>query len=196
MNTLERTLLAMVMACGLLVASADAQSGGKVEPQAPAEAEQKPPNEVPVRVTVVFSEFENERKVSSAPHVLSFLLRSDMNDVASLRAGVQVPVYAVAGAQTFSYREVGTNIDVRGRRDFRENRFILRLVVERSWVEAPAAGKSPEPPTGFAAAPVIRQFRWQNEVLMRDGETVQSIASTDPVSGRVIRVDVTLSVMK
>ncbi len=47
-----------------------------------------------------------------------------------------------------------------------------------------------------SAQPVIRTFRTSLKLLMRDGQTVQSTMATDPVSGRVLKVDITLSVVK
>jgi hypothetical protein len=32
--------------------------------------------------------------------------------------------------------------------------------------------------------------------VMRDGQTIQTIASTDPVTGEVVKIDVTMNVVK
>ena len=44
--------------------------------------------------------------------------------------------------------------------------------------------------------PIIRQFRALFRLLLRDGQTVQGTMATDPVSGRVLKLDVTLNVVK
>jgi hypothetical protein len=43
---------------------------------------------------------------------------------------------------------------------------------------------------------VFSGFRSSVQLLMRDGQTVQSMMATDPVSGRVLKIDVTLNVVK
>jgi hypothetical protein len=45
-------------------------------------------------------------------------------------------------------------------------------------------------------APLFRRFETAIEVILRDGQTVQTIASTDPVTGEVVKIDVTLNVVK
>ena len=44
--------------------------------------------------------------------------------------------------------------------------------------------------------PLFRRFETSLDPLLRDGETVQAIASTDPVTGEVVKIDVTLNVVK
>jgi len=47
-----------------------------------------------------------------------------------------------------------------------------------------------------AAKPVVQSFKAELDLLLRDGQTIQSTLATDPVSGRVSKVDVTLNVLK
>jgi hypothetical protein len=44
--------------------------------------------------------------------------------------------------------------------------------------------------------PVFRSFRSTNTLVLRDGQTRQFTAATDRVSGEVVRIDVTLNVVK
>jgi hypothetical protein len=44
--------------------------------------------------------------------------------------------------------------------------------------------------------PVVQQFRSQLNLLIRDGQTIQSTMATDPVTGHVLQVDVSLNVIK
>ena len=44
--------------------------------------------------------------------------------------------------------------------------------------------------------PSFRSFRTSFSVMLRDGQTTQHTSATDPVTGEVIRIDVTLNVMK
>ncbi|MFN8095044.1 MAG: hypothetical protein U0599_22980 [Vicinamibacteria bacterium] len=45
-------------------------------------------------------------------------------------------------------------------------------------------------------APLFRRFETHVNPLLRDGQTIQTIASTDPVTGEVVKIDVTLNVLK
>ena len=45
-------------------------------------------------------------------------------------------------------------------------------------------------------AQLVRSFTSSFFVLLRDHETAQSIAATDPVTGEVMKIDVTLTVVK
>ena len=45
-------------------------------------------------------------------------------------------------------------------------------------------------------APLFRTFNATLDPILRDGQTIQAIASTDPVSGEVVKIDVTLNVVK
>jgi hypothetical protein len=44
--------------------------------------------------------------------------------------------------------------------------------------------------------PAFRSFTSSFNLLLKDGQTAQHTAATDPISGEVIRVDVTLNVLK
>jgi hypothetical protein len=67
--------------------------------------------------------------------------------------------------------------------------------VERSSAYSPQ-GNLPDAKALSSDSPVIQQFRSQLNLLIRDGQTIQSTVSTDPVTGRVIKVDVTVNVVK
>ena len=40
---------------------------------------------------------------------------------------------------------------------------------------------------------MLRNFRSQTNVILRDGQSVQYVAATDPVSGELLKIDVTLN---
>jgi predicted small secreted protein len=45
-------------------------------------------------------------------------------------------------------------------------------------------------------APAFRSFKGVNTVLLKDGQTRQYTVATDRVTGEVLKVDVTLKVLK
>ena len=114
--------------------------------------------------------------------------------------GLRVPIETSsnAGVKQFQYEDVGTSIDGRAEKTG-DGRFLLKLGVDRSSVYVPGTeGKSAAVGGSeiSSAQPIVQQFRTQVNLLIRDGQTIQSTVATDPVTGRVLKVDVTLNVIK
>ena len=152
----------------------------------------------PLRVQVVFTEYDGEKKISSLPYTL-LVNADDKGPQASVRMGLRVPVETSATpAKQFQYMDVGTNLD--GRADKTDDgRFLLKLNVEKSSLYTPATSEKPATVGGnaiLAGQPVVQSFRSQVNLLIRDGQSVQSTVATDQVTGHVLKVDVTLSVIK
>ena len=157
--------------------------------------------QIPLRVQLVVARYQGEKKLSSLPYTLSVVAND--NDKTSLRMGVEVPIPQTVFSSSkegqsstpqtsYSYRSVGTNIDCSAR-TIDEGVFKLDLWVSDSSVFAADKGTDP----GRVGVPVtIRNFTSTFNVVLRDGQTVQHTAATDPVSGEVLRIDVTLTVLK
>ena len=157
--------------------------------------------QIPLKVLLVVGRYQGEKKLSSLPYTLSVVAND--NDKTSLRMGVDVPIpqnvfsaskdgVASIPQTSYSYRSIGTNIDCQAR-TVEEGLFKLDLGVSDSSVFA--ADKTTDP--GRVGVPVtIRNFTSTFNILLRDGQTVQHTSATDPVSGEVLRIDVTLTVLK
>lgn len=153
-----------------------------------------------LKVQIVFSEYDGDKKIKSLPYTL--LVRAESGEPWSkIRMGSRVPVYAGGAPASFQYVDVGTSIDCRAS-VVDDGRYRLSMNLERSWIEGdvamspPKSASSGEPtPTAFPQ-PIIRQFRSENTVTMRDGQSMETNFATDPVSGKVIRLEVTLNVLK
>jgi hypothetical protein len=59
----------------------------------------------------------------------------------------------------------------------------------------PAAADRPEGGATFKE-PIIRNVRSDLYLNLRDGQTVEGVMATDPLNARVVRVEVTLNVVK
>jgi hypothetical protein len=169
------------------------QDKGKTEASSkPGEAEKIV---TPLRVQVVFTEYEGEKKISNLPYTL-LVNADDHGPVAAVRMGLRVPIEV--NPNQITYQDVGTNLD--GHAEKADNgRFLLRLNVEKSSVYAPSASEKPASVGGSEIAnkqPIVQQFRTQVNLLIRDGQTIQSTVATDPVTGHTLKVDVTLNVIK
>ena len=154
-----------------------------------------------LRVQVVVSRYQGEKKISSMPYTLSVVTNIAKT---SMRMGVDVPIPstvfspAAKGEATsspvtsYSYKSVGTNIDCSAALP-EEGLYRLDLAVQDSSVMLVDKDMGTGPRVN---APSVRHFQSSFSVLLRDGQSVQHIAATDPVSGEVLRLDVTLNVVK
>jgi len=180
------------------------------EPVPPPEASQPPggrktPAPVPLKVTVVLSRYQGDKRVSSMPYVLGVMASGwGPGPKTALRMGVEVPVAQTrittdgkpGPVSSYSYRDVGTNIDCGA--TFEESRpgiFQLALTVSDSSVGLDAA-KGGGDGRVVPDLPSFRNFNSSFTALLRDGQTVQYTSATDPVSGEVMKIDVTVAVMK
>jgi len=160
-----------------------------------------PPAVLKVQVTII--ETEGEKKVVNLPY--AFYMRAGEGGPASpwtkVRMGSRVPVY-VGKDGGMQYIDVGTNIDARGFAG-EDGRFDISLNLERSWVEGDVAVPVERPNaltgeghTGQFREPVIRQFKTELVLTMKDGQTIQSTLATDPLSGKVLTINLTMNVVK
>jgi hypothetical protein len=173
-----------------------------------AKAQDKPATETPATVSaklqVVLTEYDGTKKISSLPYTIPFVL-TDKFSSSSLRVGVRVPVNAnsKAGESSLTYIDVGTNIDCRTNR-VADGRFNVDLKIDRSSLyvgfqdkDGTVQGKewiSGERPPGNE--PMIRQFRGDVGLLLRDGQESEATVATDPLTGRVLKIEVVLNVLK
>ena len=169
--------------------------------------EEKPKSEVqttPVKALIVFTEYDGEKKVKSLPYTLYInapVSTELMPGWVKLRIGNRVPVYT--GKDQFQYFDVGTNIDARAAHT-PEGPFRLYLNLERSSVEGdvlvpmqkPPEQLSPDPHAGSFRQPVVRQFKSELDLKIREGQVLESTMATDPMSGKVLKVEVSISVVK
>lgn len=161
--------------------------------------EQKPaPSPTTLRVQLVLSRYQGEKKVSSLPYTLTVNPGERNRGVANLRLGTQVPITILSRQSgdanapmvpSVQYRDVGTNIDC-AVSALDDGRFKLDLTVEDSSVESGPGSAA------TTANPAFRSFRTINSLLLRDGQTAQYSTATDKVSGEVWKVDATLTVVK
>lgn len=199
-NLIPSLVLAFVAATASSV-TAQTTSKPPVEKPTPAQDTQRATAaQVPLRVQLVVSRYQGEKKVSSTPYTLSVVAND--NDKTSLRMGVDVPVVqTVFGGGTaqipqtsYTYRSVGTNIDCAAR-TIDGGVFKLDLAVSNSSLFVPEKQEGAVV-SAAPGVPAIRSFTSTFNVLLKDGQAAQYTAATDAVSGEVLRVDVTLNVLK
>lgn len=152
--------------------------------------------EIPIKLTVVFNEYDGNTKVSSLPYVMP-CKAANPRDMSTLRMGFEVPY--TTKENDIQYRSVGTNIDCGSSLPDEHGGFMIALDVEHNVVytrTGPNGEMRPGTPSG-GGAPVTGGIRASlRDLLLRDGQTVTALTATDPVSGHVWKVEVTLNVVK
>ena len=181
---------ALVLLTTIAVAAQDSQ---------PASAQSKP-GPVSLKLSLVFSRYQGEKKISSVPHTL-WVTTGD-NTRTSLRLGTQVPVTTTViskegeKTQSYNYRDVGTNIDCSAA-SLLDGSFRLGITITDSSVYYPDQSEpTPRSMTASTGAPAFRNFNSTFTMVLKDGQTGQSTSVTDPISGQVIKLDMTVNVQK
>jgi hypothetical protein len=154
---------------------------------------------IPLQFQIVISKYQGEKKVSSLPYVLS--LNSgppgpfSSGIGGSLRMGTKVAIPSTSTndgktVSSYQYRDIGTNIDcsATARPD---GAFNVNVTVADSSVY-PDDKQTPN----VSGLPVLRSFEVTNRLILKDAQTAQFTAATDRVSGEVVKIDITLKVLK
>lgn len=164
-------------------------------------------DKTPLQVQVVVSRYAGDKKIASMPYVLSVNAAPSSSllnqaDNSRLRMGAKVPVPATAFGVSkpgepaplvsFSYENIGTNIDTRAR-SMGDGRFELLVSVEENSLYTDPQDTNAQ--TG-GRLPAMRSFQASHTLILRDGQSRQFTAATDRVNGEVVRIDVTLNVLK
>ena len=198
-----RSLNIAALAGLLMLASAAATAQDKPAlPPKPA----PPPTEkpTPLKVQVLIARFQGEKKIASAPYTLAVTAVNLNRELARLRIGTEVPISTPPSGPSadgktptpagIQYRPVGTNIDCFVRR-VDDTSFEVQLTIEQSSV-VDDDRQALQGPRAVANAPAFRSFRFTNSAVLRDGQTTQFTNAADALSGEVVRIDVTLNVVK
>jgi hypothetical protein len=194
-------------AAALPLAAQDKPPVPAPQPDKPAATPRRIPPPISLKVTVVLSRYQGEKRLSSMPYSMGVTASGyGPAPKTTLRMGVDVPVATTVftgGEKTsqtpvssYQYRNVGTNIDCNASFDEANSGvFQLTLTISDSSIGLDSSKKA----DGAGVIPNIPSFRNFNSsftALLRDGQTTQYTSATDPVTGELMKIDVTLNVMK
>jgi len=189
-------VFAFALATAAVAAAQDKPAPQTVPPAAPRRVE---PPLIPLKLQILVSRYQGEKKISSLPYNLSVTAGSR----GSLRMGAKVPVMmlmmtnvpkdAPAGGPV-QYQDVGTSIDCTVMQPTEDGRFRVEITIDDNSVygDESKPGTNAPPPGN----PTFRSFRASDSMSLKDGQTAQFTAATDKVSGEIVRVEVTLTVVK
>ena len=152
-----------------------------------------------LKLQVVISRWQGEKKISSMPYTLSLnTAMAPKQGRANIRMGTKIPVVMFsappvpgpdgkpAQAGPVQYQDVATNIDC-FTTQYEGGRFGVDIVIDDTSVYEDQVKRE---------QPTFRSFRASDSMTLKDGQTAQFTAATDKVTGEVTKVDVTLTVVK
>jgi hypothetical protein len=149
-------------------------------------AQNRPGSPVSLKVSLVFSRYQGDKKISSVPHTL-WATATDGRTPTSLRLGTQIPVPTTV---------FGKDIDVNASTAL-DGFYKIQITITDSSVYYPDQSEpAARSTTASTGAPAFRNFNSSFTLYLKDGQTAQSTAVTDPVSGQSIKLDATLNVQK
>ncbi len=200
MRNAVRTIALIVFAAALFGPAVRAQQSpvppkpAAPTPPAPKEA---PKPVVPLRVQIVLSRYDGEKKIASLPFTLS-VNANDRATMLTMHTQVAVPNGpAVTGSPTvpitsFTYKAIGTTINCEAT-SLDDGRYRIAATVQDNSM---LPDKTSATTSAVAGIPSFQDFTSSNVVILKDGQTAQYAAATDAVSGQVTKIDITLTVIK
>lgn len=180
--------IAFALASGAMTLSADA-----AVPRTEQAAEQAKPSPQTLQLSVVISRFTGDKKIGSLPFVLVLTSGTAGTRPTTVQMGSEVPVPSSTLTDgklvsSYRYQQVGTNISAFSDSVYEGGRHNINLSITDSQVLSDMGAKD--------APPRFQTFKVSNNLILRDGQTIQFVAATDKASGEVAKVDVTLTVLK
>jgi hypothetical protein len=147
----------------------------------------------------VFNEYDGEKKLSSLPYTLFVKTDESSRFIGRVRMGVRVPIWTGGKDSAVQYQDIGSNLDCFAQAT-EDGKYLLDLTLERSSIYPNSGGKEEYPaapkPDEQPHQPLVRTFRANLVLMMRDGQTTQNTIATDPLNGHVVKVEVTLNAVK
>lgn len=146
-----------------------------------------------VRIDLLLTEYDGQKKISSLPYTIYAESRPQRGGPpARLRMGVRVPGPADSSG-SFQYVDVGTNIDCNAW-TAGEGAYDVSISVNRSSIYLPSQAEGQQIPA--SGRMVIRNFSTDFYLKLHDGETTDGTSAADPLNGHILKISVTLHVIK
>jgi hypothetical protein len=159
---------------------------------------------IPLKAQVVLVDYDGTKMISSMPYMIMFMAsHTDRRDaLGSVRIGARVPVITGKSGESgtqYQYLDIGTNIDCWAYK-LEDNRYLLNGTVDVSSVYTTNSANQPEEwkagDPAFSTNPIISHSNGSFAIALHDGQTGEATVATDPITGHVFKVEVTLTVVK
>ncbi|MBI2840390.1 MAG: hypothetical protein HYX75_18895 [Acidobacteria bacterium] len=170
----------------LFGAGVKAEEGGAGTPQEPG---------APLMLQLVFNRYHGDKRIESVPYSLPVTANGGSTRVV---IGIQIPL-KYEGKEfpgNVVYKNAGRDVTVRADA-LNDGRFKVSCLFDQSAVYSNNDEASPAGGGGASLAPpILRHLSSEATLVLGDGQTGQHTVATDPMNGDVVRVDVTLRVVK
>jgi len=174
-------VLSTFIACSLVSTGYAQQGGGSTRP-----GEQLQPAPSMLKVTVILSRVNGDKRIANLPFVL---LVTPKEPATTVQMSSQVPIPTmVEGKAGYSLQMIGTSMNASAS-PLEGGAFIISLSVNDSQMLSETA-------PGGGGSGRMQSFSAQTRLVLKDGGTIQYNAATDKTTGDVVKVDVTLNVIK
>jgi hypothetical protein len=161
-----------------------ASTGHAQQQPAGRPAEQLSPAPPMLKITVVLSRVNGDKRLSNLPFVL---LVTSREPATTVQMSSQVPIPTmIDGKSGFSYQSIGTSVRAQAT-PLEGGAFSISLNINDSQMLSE---------TGGAAAGRMQSFSSDTKLVLKDGGAIQYNAATDKVTGDVVKVDVAMNVIK
>lgn len=193
---MRRQLLATIALLAVTWMAASAQEKPKPAPAPDQPSPAGISGRIPLKVQFVLSRYQGDKRVSSMPYILGVLSNGQKT---SLRMGTQVPMSTTMSKEfnqvpSYQYKDLGTNIDCQAN-DTGSGQYSLVVTISDSSLLLDSSAEKQQQRI-VRDVPAFRSFSTSFAMLLRDGQTMQYASATDPISGEVLKIDVTLSLAK
>jgi hypothetical protein len=151
-----------------------------------------------LKLTVVISRFNGDKKVGNLPFTLMVIPNGDST---SLQMSGSVATHMSTtvdkdqkSVTSWVYQSVGTRISAQAGRGANDaGQFSVNLTVDDNQL----ANDPSDAGNNSSGRPArMQSFTSSSRLLLRDGQTTQFVAATDKTTGEVAKVDVTMNVIK
>jgi hypothetical protein len=156
-------------------------SAAQAQPQAQSD-------KIPVKLLVVISSFEGDKKVSSMPYTL--LATANGSEV-TFQSGSNVPIPSSNGGGA-SYTNIGTTLRCTVTTEAGSFKVSINFS-DKTVLSNKTPPTSANSPVRNPDYPTLHDVNYISAVSIKDGETKQLISAPDKVTGEIMRIDVTLT---
>lgn len=162
------------------------------------EAQEAQAAAVPLKVQFLVTEYDGTKKIASMPYTVAAITSrpGKRDSIGTLRVGARIPVATNEKSGEETYIDVGTNIDY-WVWPWTDNRYLMTGTVALSSLYGHESGDEPKASdSASGGSPLLHETRADFSVGLHEGQPTEALSVTDPITGRVFKLEITLDVMK
>jgi hypothetical protein len=143
-----------------------------------------------LKMTVTLSRYTGEKKTSSLPFVLMLVSGDERPTTVQMSSQVAIPQGGIPG-NPFTSQNIGTSMSATAKL-LEGGLCNLALTISDTQLVTESGASAPE----LKGLSRIQSFTSSPRLILRDGATVSYNAGTDKFTGEIVKVDVTMNIVK